>query len=86
MPTKNYIADDIVTEYTEEARVSETRIDVREELFEGENDEYLDNEMLEPCISEEEISEMTAKGRRINCHVMHGIAVLARRVNIQDLV
>ena len=32
---KDKNADDIATEYTEEARVSETRIDVREEPFRG---------------------------------------------------
>ena len=61
---KDKNADDIATEYTEEAMVSETRIDVREELFEGKNDEYLDNEMLEPCISEEEISEDDSQGQK----------------------
>ena len=61
---KDKNADDIATEYTEEASVSETRIDVREELFEGENDEYLDNEMLEPCISEEEMSEDDSQGQK----------------------
>ena len=40
------------------------RMDVREEPFEGENDEYLDNEMLEPCISEEEISEDDSQGQK----------------------
>ena len=30
----------------------------------GENDEYLDNEMLEPCVSEEVISEDDSQGQK----------------------
>ena len=55
--SKDKNADNVTTEHPEEIRVSEIRIEVREELLEEDNDEYLDIEVLEPCVSEEEVSE-----------------------------
>ena len=48
--SKDKNADDVVTEHPEGEKVRGTRIEDREELLEGDNDEYLDNEMLEPCV------------------------------------
>ena len=66
--SKDKYADDVSTDYPEEVSVSEIRIEVREELLEGDNDKYLDNEMLEPCVSEEEVSEDEGQEQKINYH------------------
>ena len=55
--SKHKNADYVATSHPEEVRGSETRIEVREELLEGDNVEYLDNKMLKPCVSEQEVSE-----------------------------
>ena len=63
--SKDKYEDDVATGHPEGVRVSKTRIGGREELLEGGSDEYLDNEeMLEPCVSEEEVSEDEGQGQQ----------------------